>query len=83
MVIFGHTQMDLQISLNMLSEYCKRWGIEVNTAKTKVIVFRKRDSLGQDVQIVFENSPLEAVEDFNYLGVVMNDTGSFTLNQQN
>ena len=39
MVIFGQTQVDLQDSLNMLSEYCKRWGLEVNTAKTKLIVF--------------------------------------------
>ena len=26
MVIFGHNQMDLQNSLDMLSEYCTRWG---------------------------------------------------------
>ena len=83
MVIFGQTQMDIQNSLNILSEYCKRWGLEVNTAKTKVIVFRKRGRLGQDVQFVFANSPLEIVDDFNYLGVSMNNTGSFTLNQQN
>ena len=72
MVIFGDTQMDLQNSLNMLSEYCKRWGIEVNTAKTKVLVFRKRGRLPQDVQFTFENIILEVVDDFNYLGVIMN-----------
>ena len=74
--------MDLQNSLNMLSEYCKRWGIEVNTAKTKVLVFRKRGRLPQDVQFTFENIILEVVDDFNYLGVIMNYTGTFVLNKQ-
>ena len=37
--VWGADSPDLQNSLNMLSEYCKRWGLEVNTAKTKVIVF--------------------------------------------
>ena len=57
----------------------------MNTAKTKVIVFsfRKIGRLGQDVHFVFENSPLEIVDDFNSLGVIMNYTGSFKLNQQN
>ena len=83
MVIFGHNQMDLQNSLDMLSEYCTRWGIEVNKEKTKVIVFRKRGRLDQGIQFLFENSPLEVVDNFNYLGVIMNYTGSFALNQQN
>ena len=82
MVIFGHNQMDLQNSLDMLSEYCTIWGIEVNIEKTKVIVFRKRGRLGQDVQFLFDNSSLEIVDNFNYLGVIMNYTGSFVLNQQ-
>ena len=54
----------------------------MNTAKTKVLVFRKRGRLPQDVQFTFENIILEVVDDFNYLGVIMNYTGTFVLNQQ-
>ena len=82
MTILGQNQINLQNSLDMLSEYCTRWGFEVNTEKTKVIVFRKRGRLGQDVQFLFDNSPLEIVDNFNYLGVIINYTGSFALNQQ-
>ena len=55
----------------------------MNTAKTKVLVFRKRGRIPQDVQFTFENIILEVVDDFNYLGVIMNYTGTFVLNQQN
>ena len=83
MVIFGEDQNDLQNSFNMLSEYCERWGLEVNTDKTKVMVFRKRGRVERDINFYYDNQRLEIVDDFNYLGVVLNYTGSFTLNQQN
>ena len=83
MVIFGEDQNDLQNSLNMLSEYCERWGLEVNTDKTKVMVFRKQVRVERDINFYYDDQRLEIVDDFNYLGVVLNYTGSFTLNQQN
>ena len=83
MVIFGDDQYDLQNSLNMLGEYCKRWGLEVNIDKTKVMVFRKRGRVGQNIRFYYDNQTLEIVDNFNYLGVVLNYTGSFILNQQN
>ena len=66
----------------MLSQYSKKWRIEVNIAKTKVMVFRIRGRLGREVHFLFENSPLYVVDNFYYLGVILNYTGSFTLNQQ-
>jgi hypothetical protein len=35
------TVEDLQSGLIFMSEYCDKWGLEVNTAKTKVMVYRK------------------------------------------
>ena len=76
MVIFGEDQNDLQNSLNMLSEYCERWGLEVNTDKTKVMVFRKQGRVERDINFYYDDQRLEIVDDFNYLGVVLNYTGS-------
>ena len=42
MVILGKDANDLQKSLNLLDVYCSRWGFQVNTDKTKIVVFRKR-----------------------------------------
>ena len=45
MVILGETSEDLQDSLNKLCKYCNKWGLEVNTVKTNVVVFRRRGGL--------------------------------------
>lgn len=82
MVILGNSVEDLQSSLNRLCEYCKIWGLEVNTDKTKVVVFRNRGSVRHNERWYYNNEPLEIVDNFNYLGVVLNYTGSFVLNNQ-
>ena len=40
-VIFSITAEELQSSLDLLTDYCKRWKLKVNVSKTKVMVFRK------------------------------------------
>jgi len=40
--IVGNSVDDLQCSLNRLKEYCDQWGLEVNVAKTKIVVLRKK-----------------------------------------
>ena len=44
-VLFGNSAEQLQDSLNLLSNYCKRWKLTVNINKTKVMVFRKGGAL--------------------------------------
>ena len=39
--IFAETAEGLQEGLNLLSNYCTRWKLILNTDKTKVMVFRK------------------------------------------
>ncbi len=45
MVILGSNQHDLQHSLALLKIYCDKWGLEVNTEKSKIVVFRKRGAV--------------------------------------
>jgi len=82
MVILGNSIEDLQNSLNKLSEYCTKWGLEVNAGKTKIMVFRKRGRLRLSEKWSYNGSPLEIVDNFNYLGTVFNYTGNFTYNQE-
>lgn len=82
MVIIGKSTEDLQQNLNKLHGYCNLWGLEVNTSKTKVVVFRKRGPVRQDERWFYNNEVLEVVDNFNYLGVVFNYTGTFVLNNQ-
>ena len=82
MVILAETPEDLQSSLDNLYQYCRMWGLEVNTGKTKCIVFRKRGGLLNSEKWFYHCTSIENVNDFNYLGVVFNYTGTFVLNQQ-
>ena len=82
MVIIGDSPEELQASLNKLHDYCSKWGLGVNTVKTKIVVFRKRGRLYANEHWIYNDSELEVVNDFNYLGVVFNCTGSFAMNQQ-
>ena len=82
MVVLGETPYDLQNSLDRLYQYCLTWGLEVNTIKTKCIVFRRRGGLLNNEKWYYNGIEIETVNDFNYLGVVFNYTGTFVLNQQ-
>ena len=82
-LIAWETPEDLQSSLNNLYDYCKRWGLEVNVSKTKIMVFRKRGNLKRQETWTYADEQVDIVNDFNYLGVTFNYTGSFNLNTQN
>ena len=82
MVTIGHSTLDIQHNLNRLHDYCNLWGVEVNIAQNKVVVFRKRGPVRTDERWYYNNELLDVVNEFNYLGVVFNFTGSFVLNNQ-
>ena len=82
MVILGKDANDLQKSLDLLDVYCSRWGLQVNTDKTKIVVFRKRGGLRDNEAWTYKGSRLEVVNEFNYLGTVFKYTGSFAVNQE-
>ena len=82
MVILGKDRNDLQRSLDLLNSYCNKWGLAVNTEKTKVEVFRKRGGLLNSESWAYNGTPLEVVNNFNYSGTVFNYTGTFVLNQE-
>jgi flagellin-specific chaperone FliS len=41
MVILGKSKEELQKNLNLLYDFCSKWGLEVNTEKTKIMVLKK------------------------------------------
>ena len=82
MAILGNGVDNLQHSLNQLKNYCKRWGLEVNTDKTIVMVFRKRGKIRNDEKWFYCDNVLEVVDNFNHLGSVFNYTGTYNLNYE-
>ena len=73
-VLFASTKNDLQKLLDTYDKYCKKWKLDINVSKTKVLCF------GRKVKHVFmlNGEQLEQVESFKYLGVVFSRNGRFT-----
>ena len=62
MVIMGNSVIDLQNNLNKLQTYCDVWGLKVNVAITKIVVFRKLGPLRQDEIWDYNGQQLEVVQ---------------------
>ena len=77
-VVFANTPEELQRGLNLLNEYCKRWKLTINVAKTKILVFRKGGILPRNIAFTYYGVPLEIVKSFKYLGIVFTVCGSFS-----
>ena len=54
MVLIGKSVEELQTSLTNLFTYCEKWGLEVNTEKTKTMVFRKRGAIKKYRKMVLQ-----------------------------
>lgn len=76
-VLVSETPDGLQRALDNLHDYCIRWNLNVNTEKTKIVVFRKGGTMGQNDHWYYAGREIEVVNSFNYLGVVFSCGGSF------
>ena len=77
MVLFSTSRQGLQNALNALSKYCSLWGMTVNTSKTKCVAFKNGGKIAKADQWTYENTPLETVNKFKYLGFVLSSSGKF------
>ena len=73
--ILADSADDLQHALNIYADYCEFWRLTVNQQKSKVLIFSK----GKLSHYSFElnNSTLEIVKEFKYLGILFSKNNSF------
>ena len=83
MAIFSSTREGLQIGLNNLYSYCTKWGITVNTEKTKIVVFRKGGKLAKEDKWSFNGKNIEVVNIFKYLGCFLSAQCNFKKHIEN
>ena len=75
-VLFGKTPEILQHLLDKLFIYCRKWNIEVNIDKTKVVVFRNSWRPVND-NFFYDNMELQIVDSYVYLGMLLHYNGKF------
>ena len=73
MVLMSQSGVGLQRGLDKLREYCIKWKLEVNTKKTKVMVFRKSTKSKIGMNWWYNREKLEIVKEFIYLGVLVQE----------
>ena len=67
--------------LNVLYEYTKNWKLSVNVSKTKIVVFRNGGKTKDHEKWCYNDSEVEIVNQFTYLGVILNYNGKFYVTQ--
>ena len=80
-VLFADSEEGLQHALNAMAKYCSDWKLKVNIVKTKVMIFEKRKRK-QKFLFMYDDTELEIVDTFKYLGVVFAKTGKFSACKQ-
>ena len=78
LVLMLASKEGLQKCLDDLNIYCKKWKLEVNTDKTKILIFNKSGRLIKKHHFIFESEALETVQEFKYLGIIIKASGIFT-----
>ena len=75
-VLLSTTEKGIQSCVDKLSKFAKDWKMTINTNKTKMLVFNKGGRL-KNIKIKYNNSYIECVQRYTYLGVDFNASCSF------
>ena len=69
LIMMSDSAEDLQTCIHNLEEYCKKWHLSINTAKSKIIIFKESGKILRDYNFVHKNREMEIVQSFCYLGI--------------
>ena len=75
-ILLADTPLDLQLALDSLDLYCEKWKLQVNSSKTKIMIFSKRKSKLLP-KFTLKGQKLDIVDQFLYLGIIFSSNGSF------
>ena len=80
LVLLSTTEEELQRNINRILDYCKMWGLTINTDKTKVMNFSKSGCVPKDkFRFVIGADDIEYVKQYKYLGVVFTSNAKFSV----
>lgn len=77
LVLISETPDGLQCCLDKLQIYCEEWGLQINTRKTKSVVFNNTGKIDNNIFSI-NNIPIDRAKGYKYLGVYFSASGSFT-----
>ena len=69
-ILMAESQNELQCMLDKLAKWCQNWRLIVNSSKTKIIHFSKRNQVKEYTFSIFDEK-IEVVDQYRYLGLVL------------
>ena len=76
LVIMSTSPISLQKCITKLEEYCKKWKLEVNLKKTKIVIFNKQGALIKKHKFFYKNHIIQNTTEYKYLGFTFSCSGS-------
>jgi hypothetical protein len=73
MVIVAKSEKEMKEMMRNLEKYVRKKKLEVNVEKKKMMVFNKRKSKNEESEWRWEESKIERVGEFKYLGYIFNE----------
>lgn len=73
-ILLTDNPKNLQKCLDDFVNYCKTWKLKVNIEKTKIMIFGPKK---KNVKFHMENTELEQVASYKYLGTIFSKNGKF------
>ena len=84
LLLLSTTEDGLQHNIDRVTSFCKKWGLSINTDKTKVMVFSKSGKANEKYgKFTIGQTLLENVDQYKYLGVDISANGRFSIAEKN
>ena len=80
--LMAFTKIGLQKKLDYVSEFCTKWDLKINVNKSKVLVGSKGCKFSKTEKWFIEGKELERVNQFKYLGVIINHDGKWNMQKE-
>ena len=77
MVLIANTETDLQKMLTTMYDWCMKWRLSINVAKSNVIHFRKKRIKETDFNFTFGPNNITSTCKYKYLGVILDEHLTF------
>ena len=72
-----NTEADINAELKKVNTWLKLNKLSLNAQKTKLMLFHRKQKHVNDVNIKIDNTMIEHVQTFNFLGIMLNETLSW------
>ena len=67
LIIISRSKIGLQNCLYTLSSFCNSWMLDINSKKTKVIIFQKRGKKNSNLEFHIGKETINIVHEYTYL----------------